>query len=65
MGKKMKKIDRAKEILMTKLDISEKEALATIKTLSTKKNLDTDKTCDVLIQLENIIDPKWFHSALT
>ena len=61
----MKKIDQAAKILMTKLDVSEKEALDKIKILSSKKNLDTDKTCDVLIQLEKIINDKWFNAALS
>lgn len=61
----MKKIDQATKILMTKLDVSEKEALDKINTLSSKKNLDTDKTCDVLIQLEKIINAKWFNAALS
>ncbi len=61
----MKKIDQATKILMTKLEVSEKEALDKIKVLSNKKNLDTDKTCDVLIQLEKIINEKWFNTALS
>ena len=54
------KLARAIEILMSKLDISEREAKARIADLSRIKHLDTDMTCDVLIRLENIINENWF-----
>jgi AmiR/NasT family two-component response regulator len=57
------KMEQAKKILMTKLDVNEKEAVNRISHLASLKNLDTDKTCDVIIQLENIVSEKWFAST--
>ncbi len=55
------KLERAVEILMKKLDISERDAKARIAALSQSKNLDTEKTCEVLIRLEKIISDSWFE----
>jgi hypothetical protein len=55
------KLERAIEILMKKLDISERDAKARIAALSRIKNLDTEKTCEVLIKLERIISDSWFE----
>jgi AmiR/NasT family two-component response regulator len=57
------KLDRAIEILMTKFDISEREAKARIAALSKMKSLDTEKTCEVLIRLEKIISESWFEGS--
>ena len=57
------KLDRAIEILMKKFDISERDAKGRIATLSQAKNLDTEKTCEVLIRLENIISDSWFKGV--
>jgi len=57
------KMEQAKKILMNKLDVNEKEAVNRISHLASLKNLDTDKTCDVIIQLENIVTEKWFASS--
>jgi len=57
------KMEQAKKILMHKLDVNEKEAVNRISHLASLKNLDTDKTCDVIIQLENIVSEKWFAST--
>jgi AmiR/NasT family two-component response regulator len=55
------KLERAIEILMKKLDLSERDAKARIAALSRSKNLDTEKTCEVLIRLEKIISDSWFE----
>jgi AmiR/NasT family two-component response regulator len=57
------KLDRAIEILMKKFDISERDAKSRIAVLSRTKNLDTEKTCEVLIRLENIINESWFDAS--
>ncbi len=57
------KLDLAIEILMRKFDISERDAKSKIALLSRAKNLDTEKTCEVLIRLENIINDSWFDSS--
>lgn len=57
------KLDRAIEILMKKFDISERDAKSRIAVLSHTKNLDTEKTCEVLIRLENIINESWFDAS--
>ena len=57
------KMEQATKILMTKLDVNKKEAVNRISHLASLKNLDTDKTCDVIIQLENIVSEKWFASS--
>ncbi len=59
------KLDRAIEILMKKFDISERDAKGRIAILSRTKNLDTEKTCEVLIRLENIISESWFDVTST
>jgi hypothetical protein len=55
------KLDRAIEILMKKLDISERDAKVKIAEFSRIKNLDTEMTCEVLIKLEKIISENWFE----
>jgi hypothetical protein len=55
------KLDRAIEILMKKLDISERDAKVKIAEFSRIKNLDTEMTCEVLIKLEKIISKNWFE----
>lgn len=57
------KLDLAIEILMRKLEISERDAKGKIALLSRAKNLDTEKTCEVLIRLEKIINESWFDAA--
>jgi len=57
------KLDMAIEILMKKFDISEREAKGKIALLSRAKNLDTEKTCEVLIRLERIINESWFDAS--
>ncbi len=57
------KLERAIEILMKKLDISEREAKMRIATFSKMKDLDTEKTCEVLIRLEKIISESWFEKS--
>ncbi len=57
------KLDRAIEILMKKLDISEREAKGRIAELSRTKNLDTEMTCEVLIRLERIVSESWFKAS--
>jgi hypothetical protein len=57
------KLDLAIEILMKKFDISERDAKSKIALLSRAKNLDTEKTCEVLIRLERIINESWFGAA--
>lgn len=57
------KMEQATKILMNKLDVNKKEAVNRISHLAALKNLDTDKTCDVIIQLENIVTEKWFASS--
>ena len=59
------KLDRAIEILMRKFDISERDAKRRIAVLSQAKNLDTEKTCEVLIRLENIISDSWFNGSVS
>ncbi len=59
------KLDRAIEILMRKFDISERDAKRRIAVLSQAKNLDTEKTCEVLIRLENIISESWFNGSVS
>ena len=57
-------IEKAKDILMSKLNVSEGEAISRIGRLSSLKNLDTEKTCGVIIMLEKIISESWFkHPA--
>ncbi len=57
------KLDLAIEILMRKFEISERDAKGKIALLSRAKNLDTEKTCEVLIRLEKIINESWFDSS--
>jgi AmiR/NasT family two-component response regulator len=57
------KLDRAIDILMKRLDISERDAKGKIAILSQAKNLDTEKTCEVLIRLASIIDDSWFENS--
>lgn len=57
------KLDLAIEILMRKFEISERDAKSKIAFLSRAKNLDTEKTCEVLIRLEKIINESWFEAS--
>jgi hypothetical protein len=59
------KLDLAIEILMKKFEISERDAKSKIALLSRAKNLDTEKTCEVLIRLEKIINESWFEASST
>lgn len=57
------KLEMAIEILVKKFDISQRDAKGKIAFLAKAKNLDTEKTCEVLIRLENIINETWFDSS--